>query len=519
VPLDHAVGLEAREPQRPRSGPQGGRRRQAGPVDRRLDPPGAGRLDDARRGYEPHELALAHAGAARRGFRDNALHELVRRGRVEIDDVRRDLDPPFFEPERERLDSGQPAAGLPHGRSNLARDLEWPLELQVEGEERCACAHEDRAECGVQPSWPVRRHELSRIDALLQRDRPAPAVERRPPTRCERAVEEHRHPELLPEPPCDDSCHRLRARQIFPHERDERDDVDRAHPRVHALVATEVDRASSLRDTCKKSVLQRLVVPDEREHGAVVVGVDVHVDDLGTPNPEGPPDRADDSRVAALGHVRDGLEEEHRPTLESVREPTAPGYYDRRAPEYDDWYEGVGLYAGRDRPGFDSELIAVTEVLAALAPARTLDVACGTGFLTQHLRGPVTGLDASGRMVAIAAGRVPTGRFVQGDALSLPFPDDSFDRVCSGHFYGHLDERQRVTFLGEARRIAPELVLVDASRTRSAVDDEWSERRLLDGSRWEVYKRWFEPNALLGELGGGDVLHAGDWFVVVRSPR
>ncbi len=60
---------------------------------------------------------------------------------------------------------------------------------------------------------------------------------------------------------------------------------------------------------------------------------------------------------------------------------------------------------------------------------------------------------------------------------------------------------------------------MDASRTHSAVEDEWSERRLLDGSRWEVYKRWFEPNALLGELGGGDVLHAGDWFVVVRSPR
>ena len=122
-------------------------------------------------------------------------------------------------------------------------------------------------------------------------------------------------------------------------------------------------------------------------------------------------------------------------------------------------------------------------------------------------------------MLAIAARRVPTGTFVQGDALSLPFPDHGFDRVCSGHFYGHLDERQRIAFLGEARRVATELVLVDASRTHSAVDDEWSERCLLDGSRWEVYKRWFEPDALLDELGEGDVLHAGDWFVVVRSPR
>ncbi len=204
-----------------------------------------------------------------------------------------------------------------------------------------------------------------------------------------------------------------------------------------------------------------------------------------------------------------------------MREPTAPAYYDRRAPEYDHWYLGVGLFAGRERPGFDEELTRVTEVLAALPEARSLDVACGTGFLTQHLRGDVTGLDASERMLAIASERVPGGTFLPGDALALPFPDGSFDRVVSGHFYGHLDADQRVAFLREARRVAPELVLVDASRSRSPVDEEWSERQLSDGTVWEVYKRWFRPDALLAELGDerGEVLHAGDWFVVVRSPR
>jgi ubiquinone/menaquinone biosynthesis C-methylase UbiE len=40
-------------------------------------------------------------------------------------------------------------------------------------------------------------------------------------------------------------------------------------------------------------------------------------------------------------------------------------------------------------------------VLAALPPARTLDVACGTGFLTRHLRGDLTAIDQSDEMVAI----------------------------------------------------------------------------------------------------------------------
>ena len=203
-----------------------------------------------------------------------------------------------------------------------------------------------------------------------------------------------------------------------------------------------------------------------------------------------------------------------------MREPTAPVYYDRRAPEYDDWYLGLGLFADRERPGFDDELARVSEVLARLPEARTLDVACGTGFLTQHLRGGVTGLDASPRMLAIASTRIPSGTFVEGDALALPFSDDSYDRVVSGHFYGHLDDDQRVAFLREARRVAPEFVLVDASRAQSPVEEEWSQRLLRDGSCWEVYKRYFEPGALLDELGGvGEVLLAGEWFVVVRSVR
>jgi SAM-dependent methyltransferase len=200
-----------------------------------------------------------------------------------------------------------------------------------------------------------------------------------------------------------------------------------------------------------------------------------------------------------------------------VREPTAPAYYDRRAEEYDDWYEGKGLFAERSRPGFSTELVRVTEILASLDPCRTLDVACGTGFLTRHLRGDVTGLDQSARMLNVAATRAPDASFTQGDGLALPFADRSFDRVVTGHFYGHLDGSQRTQFLVEARRVAPELVIVDASRASSPVGEEWARRVLNDGTEWEVYKRYFTPDELLAELGGGEALLAGTWFLVVRA--
>lgn len=193
-------------------------------------------------------------------------------------------------------------------------------------------------------------------------------------------------------------------------------------------------------------------------------------------------------------------------------------YYDRRAPEYDDWYLGTGLYADRDRPGWNEELREVERLIAELPPTRTLDVACGTGFLTRFLRGEVVGLDQSERMAEIAARRVPGGRFVVGDALALPFEDGSFGRLLTGHFYGHLDPKKRERFLGEARRVADEIVVIDSALREGVEPEETQERVLKDGSRHEVYKRYFEPEALAQELGGGEPLFSGAWFVVVRAP-
>jgi ubiquinone/menaquinone biosynthesis C-methylase UbiE len=192
-------------------------------------------------------------------------------------------------------------------------------------------------------------------------------------------------------------------------------------------------------------------------------------------------------------------------------------YYDTRAQEYDDWYLGRGRFAERDRPGWGAELEQLFCVLEALPAGRTLDVACGTGFLTRHVRGAVVGLDQSARMLEEAARQAPHATYVQGDALELPFPDDVFDRVLTGHFYGHLEATERTRFLAEARRVARELVVVDASRTHSDVDEHMSQRVLNDGSRWEVFKRYFTGEGLAAELGGGDVLLEGDWFVVVRG--
>src|ERR1017187_6614361 len=92
-------------------------------------------------------------------------------------------------------------------------------------------------------------------------------------------------------------------------------------------------------------------------------------------------------------------------------------YYEKRAPEYDDWYLGTGL----------------------LQLGLFVAVACGTGFQTQHLPGQVVALDQSLAMLKMARQRLE-GPVAQGDAFQLPFRDRTADCLLAGHFYGHLTE-------------------------------------------------------------------------------
>jgi ubiquinone/menaquinone biosynthesis C-methylase UbiE len=192
-------------------------------------------------------------------------------------------------------------------------------------------------------------------------------------------------------------------------------------------------------------------------------------------------------------------------------------YYDRRAPEYDDWLHGVGLYADRDRPGWQEELDALRVALEAMPPARTLDIACGSGFFTRYLPGQVTALDQSERMIEVARERNAADEYVVADATLLPFPAGSFERAFTGHYYGHLEPGQREPFVAEARRVAKELVVLDSAWHAGVEHEEWQERMLKDGSRWQVYKRYFEPEQILAELGGGRLVFAGRWFLAVQA--
>jgi ubiquinone/menaquinone biosynthesis C-methylase UbiE len=187
-------------------------------------------------------------------------------------------------------------------------------------------------------------------------------------------------------------------------------------------------------------------------------------------------------------------------------------YYDRLAPEYED------NEAHREEPAED--LPGLLRAISLLPPARVLDVACGPGALTGHLGSEVTGLDQSEAMLEVARGRVPWAEFVRGDAFQMPFADNSFDRVFASFFFGLLPLEDRDRFLEEATRVGDELVVVEPTpqwKTGGGAEG-WEERSLNDGSRYQIYRRYFTPEALARELDGR-ILFAGRWMVMVAVGR
>jgi ubiquinone/menaquinone biosynthesis C-methylase UbiE len=137
--------------------------------------------------------------------------------------------------------------------------------------------------------------------------------------------------------------------------------------------------------------------------------------------------------------------------------------FGRRAQSYDQGWRGRLHHEIADR-------VAGLALARVPAPARILDIGCGTGYLLGQLAAHVpqasalAGIDAAPEMIgaARAAATDDRLRFVVGAAERLPWPDATFDLVVSTTSFDHWADQQQG--LAEcARVLAPGgcLVLAD----------------------------------------------------------
>lgn len=102
--------------------------------------------------------------------------------------------------------------------------------------------------------------------------------------------------------------------------------------------------------------------------------------------------------------------------------------------------------------------------------SRVLDIGCAKGFLVKDLLKVCPGLEVYGldisKYAVLNCEKEVIGRLHIGDAVSLPFPDNSFDLALSINTIHNLDRQGCIKALNEMSRIAPKggYVQVDAYR-------------------------------------------------------
>ena len=154
------------------------------------------------------------------------------------------------------------------------------------------------------------------------------------------------------------------------------------------------------------------------------------------------------------------------------------------------------------------------------AGRRVLEIACGTGYWTQHLAREareVVGLDINDETLEIARSKeLPPGRVTLTIADAYAPPDDlgEFDGAFAGFWWSHVLIRDRRRFFeGLDRRLAPgakvallDNLYVEGSSTpvtrRDAEGNSYQARRLENGSEHEVLKNFPTEAALISDIAG-----------------
>jgi ubiquinone/menaquinone biosynthesis C-methylase UbiE len=190
-------------------------------------------------------------------------------------------------------------------------------------------------------------------------------------------------------------------------------------------------------------------------------------------------------------------------------------YYDQRAAEYEEAYVlGTGTASIPYPEIFRREVSVLARLVERFPRGRLVDLACGTGYWLPYYAAQcstVTLIDQAPRMLEQCGRKIAaldaTSRItiVQGDVLEPPFRSRAFDSALIGFLLSHLTEGdEQVLFdrLSQMLNTEGRFLILDSAwsleRARFNAKVERQERRVNDGTRFDVYKRYLDRRDVLG---------------------
>lgn len=215
-------------------------------------------------------------------------------------------------------------------------------------------------------------------------------------------------------------------------------------------------------------------------------------------------------------------------------------YYDERASEYEEAYvRGTGTASIPDPDVFRREAVLLAGVVERFARGCIVDLACGTGYWLPHYAArcsSITLVDQSGRMLeecrkkTDALGVAGRCTVVHADVFEHEFPDRAYDCALVGFLVSHLTGDQEGAVFEKLARmldVSGRFLILDSAwspeRARFNAKTERQERRLNDGTRFEIYKRYLDRQDIDGWAAKYGVQlaieHFGTAFLAVSGRR
>lgn len=149
---------------------------------------------------------------------------------------------------------------------------------------------------------------------------------------------------------------------------------------------------------------------------------------------------------------------------------------------YEAWY-----HTPRGRWIGDREFVLLQDLLKAGKSHSLLDVGCGTGYFSRRfarLGLSVTGIDPDARALEFARTRGSEIRYVEGNALNLPFPDDAFDYTIAVTSLCFIDNPANV--LREMWRVSRHTVVLGLLNRHSLLYRRKQGQGGYFGARWDT---------------------------------
>jgi ubiquinone/menaquinone biosynthesis C-methylase UbiE len=146
---------------------------------------------------------------------------------------------------------------------------------------------------------------------------------------------------------------------------------------------------------------------------------------------------------------------------------------------------------------------------------KVLDIGCAKGFLVKDLMIACPGLEVYGLDISeyalLNAEPEVIGRLHLGSAVSLPFPDSSFDLVISINTLHNLERGKILTAISEIERVKKNNSYVVVDSYRNSLEKEIFQQWVLTAKFHDYPQGWIE---LFKEAG-----YTGDyhWTIIEQT--